>query len=107
MGSSVHRSSRVGRPPIGAAITMTGLEIALQTSGATFYDTGYRFRRLPDTSDTCQAPAGVGAMDKSEPIDVDSTFELVERVKGGDRDALNQLFTRFLPGLRRWASGRL
>jgi RNA polymerase sigma factor (sigma-70 family) len=38
---------------------------------------------------------------------VDSTFELVERAKGGDREALDRLFTRFLPGLRRWASGRL
>lgn len=37
----------------------------------------------------------------------DSTFELVERAKGGDREALDRLFTRFLPGLRRWASGRL
>jgi RNA polymerase sigma-70 factor, ECF subfamily len=41
------------------------------------------------------------------PPSVDSTFELVERAKGGDRDALDRLFTRFLPSLRRWASGRL
>ena len=38
---------------------------------------------------------------------LDSTFDLVERAKGGDDEALNQLFARYLPSLRRWASGRL
>jgi RNA polymerase sigma-70 factor (ECF subfamily) len=38
---------------------------------------------------------------------MDTTFDLVERAKSGDDDALNRLFTRFLPPLRRWASGRL
>jgi RNA polymerase sigma factor (sigma-70 family) len=38
---------------------------------------------------------------------VDKTVDLVERAKTGDSDALNQLFARFLPSLRRWASGRL
>jgi RNA polymerase sigma-70 factor, ECF subfamily len=38
---------------------------------------------------------------------LDSTFTLVERVKAGDREALDQLCARFLPPLRRWASGRL
>jgi RNA polymerase sigma factor (sigma-70 family) len=38
---------------------------------------------------------------------LDSTFVLVERAKTGDRDALDRLFTRCLPSLRRWASGRL
>jgi len=38
---------------------------------------------------------------------VDTTFDLVERAKSGDGDALNRLFARHLPSLRRWASGRL
>jgi len=38
---------------------------------------------------------------------LDTTFALVERAKGGDREALDLLFTRYLPSLRRWASGRL
>lgn len=38
---------------------------------------------------------------------IDTTVELVERAKAGDRDALDRLVTRFLPPLRRWASGRL
>src|SRR5690349_24000283 len=29
------------------------------------------------------------------------------RSKAGDSDALNHLFARYLPSLRRWASGRL
>ena len=38
---------------------------------------------------------------------LDTTVDLVERVKSGDRKALDQLCSRFLPALRRWASGRL
>jgi RNA polymerase sigma-70 factor (ECF subfamily) len=38
---------------------------------------------------------------------VDRTVDLVERAKSGDPDAMNRLFARFLPTLRRWASGRL
>jgi RNA polymerase sigma factor (sigma-70 family) len=42
---------------------------------------------------------------RSDPVD--STFDLVERAKTGDSAALNELFVRYLPPLRRWASGRL
>jgi RNA polymerase sigma-70 factor, ECF subfamily len=38
---------------------------------------------------------------------LDSTFDLLLRAKAGEPGALNQLFTRLLPPLRRWASGRL
>lgn len=38
---------------------------------------------------------------------LDSTLELVQRAKTGDSEALNRLFARSIPGLRRWASGRL
>jgi RNA polymerase sigma-70 factor (ECF subfamily) len=38
---------------------------------------------------------------------LDTTLELVQRAKAGDRDALDRLFERSLPALRRWASGRL
>src|SRR5258708_8695110 len=40
-------------------------------------------------------------------VSLDTTFDLVERAKSGDDEALNRLFARFLPSLRRWASGRL
>jgi RNA polymerase sigma-70 factor (ECF subfamily) len=38
---------------------------------------------------------------------LDATIELIERAKAGDAAAVNQLFARYLPALRRWASGRL
>ncbi len=46
--------------------------------------------------------------DESTPSNpLESTFELLARVREGDRDALERLFTRCLPPLRRWARGRL
>jgi RNA polymerase sigma factor (sigma-70 family) len=47
------------------------------------------------------------AADTTEQLGLDSTFVLVERAKSGDQEALNRLFARYLPSLRRWASGRL
>ena len=40
-------------------------------------------------------------------VSAESTFELLERARGGDERALDRLFARYLPRLRRWASGRL
>jgi RNA polymerase sigma-70 factor (ECF subfamily) len=37
----------------------------------------------------------------------DATYQLLERAKAGDREALEILFSRHIPVLRRWASGRL
>ena len=39
--------------------------------------------------------------------ELDSTFELIERVRQGDRESLERLMTRHLGPLRRWVSGRL
>jgi RNA polymerase sigma-70 factor, ECF subfamily len=39
--------------------------------------------------------------------DLEQTVDLVARIKTGDADALDRLCARFLPALRRWASGRL
>lgn len=36
-----------------------------------------------------------------------TTLHLIDRVKQGDEQALGDLIARFLPRLRRWASGRL
>jgi RNA polymerase sigma factor (sigma-70 family) len=41
------------------------------------------------------------------PPTADTTVELLIRAKRGDSDALEQLFAREIPLLRRWASGRL
>jgi RNA polymerase sigma-70 factor (ECF subfamily) len=47
--------------------------------------------------------------DASETIarDLESTEHLLTRARTGDAGALNEIFTRCLPPLRRWASGRL
>lgn len=37
----------------------------------------------------------------------ESSVDLIERARGGDAAALDQLMARHLPRLRRWASGRL
>jgi len=39
--------------------------------------------------------------------DPESSVELLGRAKAGDSEALNRLLGRYLPRLRRWASGRL
>lgn len=36
-----------------------------------------------------------------------STLSLLTRARAGDQDALDDLFARYIPSLRRWASGRL
>lgn len=38
---------------------------------------------------------------------MESTASLLDRLRGGDRDALNLLMERYLPVLERWATGRL
>ena len=39
--------------------------------------------------------------------EAESTLVLLERAKAGDRQALDLLFARYVPLLRRWATGRL
>jgi RNA polymerase sigma-70 factor (ECF subfamily) len=53
-----------------------------------------------DRSSSDAVPAGSST-------DSVATFELLERARGGDRSALDCLFSRHAPRLRRWASGRL
>ena len=51
------------------------------------------------------------ASDPLEPTDPpepsDATGDLLDRARAGDEEALNQLFERHVPQLKRWASGRL
>jgi RNA polymerase sigma-70 factor, ECF subfamily len=42
-----------------------------------------------------------------QPGDAESTFQLIDRFRKGDREALDHLFERHLPRLQRWAKGRL
>ena len=45
--------------------------------------------------------------DRTSQNPLESTLELLARVRQGDREALDRLFARCLPPLRRWARGRL
>jgi len=104
-------------PPAGppdrgkTAIALIGLKFALQTDGGKPYDTVPDENSIAPALLTMDAPhvgdARVGDGQADVPSAVDSTFDLVERAKSGDHDALNQLFGRYLAPLRRWASGRL
>lgn len=44
---------------------------------------------------------------KSDPCQPPSSARLLERAVRGDRSAIDELFARFLPRMRRWARGRL
>ena len=100
---------------VGAAITLKGLEIALQTGRPSPYDVSGELpigcltssAAMDDTLPPGAPPANRPIAPTLTPPSADSTVELVERAKSGDRDALDRLFARFLPSLRRWASGRL
>jgi len=54
-------------------------------------------------SDDPNRPPGPGA----ETPEVMSTLELLSMANQGDADALNAICARYLPRLRRWATGRL
>ena len=43
----------------------------------------------------------------SSPAPLSATTDLLQRARRGDQEALNDLFRRQLPSLRRWARGRL
>jgi hypothetical protein len=68
---------------------------AVQMGARTSYD-----RRHPVVL-RIRLPAAV-----DEPA-ADSTFDLLTRAQAGDDAARDRLFTRYLPALTRWASGRL
>jgi RNA polymerase sigma factor (sigma-70 family) len=44
---------------------------------------------------------------RTELMDPESSVVLLERVRQGDKDALETLLQRYVPALRRWARGRL
>lgn len=44
---------------------------------------------------------------EATPAPLETTQALLGRIRGGDDAARNRLIQRFLPGLRRWAHGRL
>jgi RNA polymerase sigma factor (sigma-70 family) len=75
-------------------VALSGLHATLQKQPSNPYDTG-------------RYPFNLNCLAVMDNPRVDSTFDLLAQAKAGDTDALNRLFARFLPALRRWASGRL
>lgn len=53
------------------------------------------------------AAADQGADDGATDLDAGVTLRLLTAARGGDADAMDRLFARYVPGLRQWASGRL
>jgi len=56
---------------------------------------------MADPSDTRPSASA------NDSLAADSSIALLHRAKAGDADALEQLVARYLPRLRRWATGRL
>jgi RNA polymerase sigma-70 factor (ECF subfamily) len=48
-----------------------------------------------------------GFAGRTQPLTSAATVRLLDQARNGDADALNGLFARYVPLLRRWASGRL
>jgi RNA polymerase sigma-70 factor (ECF subfamily) len=84
------------------------MNMALQKGTAGPYDRGrFSLKRRPlATMDEKKPPIDRQPAPSAQPA-LDSTFDLLEQAKTGNREALDQLFARYLPTLRRWASGRL
>src|SRR5262245_36040754 len=106
--------TRSERHRVGAALAGTSLEVAVQTCPASLYDTGRPpLNVVVIPSEAMDEPPGSSPTSGDRLLDtdvgtrVDATLELLARARAGDHEALNRLFARYLPSLRRWASGRL
>src|SRR4051812_34151299 len=72
---------------------------ALVWPNLAFFPASREYHRT-DTKVTMRDPG-------TPPPQLESTQELLSLVRQGDREALDRLFARCLPPLRRWARGRL
>jgi RNA polymerase sigma-70 factor, ECF subfamily len=57
-------------------------------------------------NDHAEDPHGRNRFERTGKDEV-SSVELVLKARGGDREAMDRLFERYIPLLRRWGSGRL
>jgi RNA polymerase sigma-70 factor (ECF subfamily) len=62
-------------------------------------------RPTPDAQ--TNAPASASGANRLPPLEPEVTLDLLERVQHGDEAALEALYARCLPALRRWARGLL
>jgi RNA polymerase sigma-70 factor (ECF subfamily) len=58
-------------------------------------------------TDEAMPPGPKPANPSPSRLDAESSFDLLSRAHDGDAEALNELCTRYLPRLQRWAHGRL
>src|SRR5262245_24680381 len=65
------------------------------------------WRHIPSPGKTGYDPALTQSPPEVDRMGPESTLDLLARMKAGDRQALEQIFERCLPPLRRWARGRL
>jgi RNA polymerase sigma-70 factor, ECF subfamily len=84
---------------------MSASEIAIPFGLGNIYDTGGRFPGARGNSRD-RAARDRRKLPMQQP-DLESTVQLLALAKQGDDEALERLFARYLPALRRWASGRL
>src|SRR5262249_32745916 len=61
---------------------------------------------LADPTNEPRASESRRSSDSTPAGEAESTFQLIQRFRGGDRQAPEQLFPRHLPRLQRWAKGR-
>jgi RNA polymerase sigma-70 factor (ECF subfamily) len=59
---------------------------------------------MHDTGEPTRDPEGHGSVGGSRS---ESSLDLLRRARAGEADALSRLYERYLPALRRWATGRL
>ena len=71
--------------------------------------TWYEYHQAcPERAECLGEPKGRrNAVEPGTSKPLETTIELLDRVRRGDRDAVDRLFERCLPALRRWARGRL
>jgi RNA polymerase sigma factor (sigma-70 family) len=70
----------------------------------------FRGRAIPPRADSRVSSALAApftAAPDTQRMDPETSVALLERVRAGDRDALDALLQRYVPALRRWARGRL
>lgn len=63
--------------------------------------------RGPGRPSDAQTGDSASGASRLPPLEPEATLDLLERVQHGDNEALEALYVRCLPSLRRWARGRL
>jgi RNA polymerase sigma factor (sigma-70 family) len=92
----VPRSSRTGGASLVAALLAERTAVLRSTAAST---TGIDMAPNDDTS-------GSSGMDSAQ-AQRDDSLEMLRRASDGDDNALEELFSRLIPQLRRWSTGRL